>query len=73
MAQVAIRRPPCDLVVMAHAAKLAIDDVGHQHIVAPSAHLEAKFGMADFAAKADSMKPMRKNHRPHALFFCALV
>lgn len=69
----AILRTPGDLVVMAHAAKPAFNDVGHENIVGTSAHLETYLGMAYPAAKADAMEPVRKDHRAHAGFFRPLV
>jgi hypothetical protein len=73
VAQRAILRPPSDLVVMASAAKLSIDDVRHHYIVGASAHLETDFRMAHITFKADAMKPVRKDYRTHPLFFRSLV
>ena len=42
----AVFRSPGDLVVMAFAAKLSIDDIRHQHIAGICAHLEAELGVA---------------------------
>lgn len=73
MTQITIGSAPSNAVVMTHAAKLAIDDVGHQHIIAARAHLEAQLGMANFAAKAYAVEPMREHNGSYALFLRPLV
>jgi hypothetical protein len=73
VAQIAVFRPPRDLVVMARAAKLSIYDICHEHIVGAGAHLEADLGVANRAVVADAMEPVRENHRTHACFFRPFV
>ena len=65
--------PPRDLVIMACPAKLAIYDVCHQYIVCTRAHRETNFRVANIAFEADAVKPVWKDYRPHALFFCPFV
>src|SRR4030065_845167 len=73
MAQIAALRPPGDSVIVAHAAEFAVDDFRHEHIVSAGAHFETEFRMADLAAEADAMKPVREDHRPHAFLLRTLV
>jgi hypothetical protein len=73
MAKIAILGRPGNIVVVASAAKAAIDDVRHGNDVRSGAHLESQFSMTDFATKTDAMKPVGKNHRPHAAFFCLTI
>ena len=58
---------------MALAAILSIDDIRHQHIAGTCAHLEAKLGVAYRAVVADTMEPVREDHRAHTCFFSPFV
>lgn len=69
MAKIAAVGPPGNIVIVAGTAELAIDDVGHGDKIRPDPHLEAKFSVADLAAKADAMEPVGKDHRAHAFLF----
>lgn len=73
MTQVTILRPPSDFVVMAHAAELSFDDVGHEYVVGSRTHFETDFSVTHPAAKTDAMEPVREDHRAHARFFRPLV
>lgn len=73
MAPMAVLRSPCDLVVMARAAKLSIFDIRHMHIVRADAHLEADLGVAYHAVEADAMEPVREDHWAHAGIFRTFV
>src|SRR6185369_2323948 len=66
MAHVAVLDVPRHLAVVACAAELAIDHLDHIDLVAAGLELEAQVGMADLAAIADAVEPVRKDHRPHA-------
>lgn len=73
MAKVASIGCPGDVSIVAGTTELSIHDISHLEIVAPYAHLEAELGMAYLAAKTDTMKPMRKDHRSHPLPFRAPI
>ena len=60
---------PGDLAIVAGAAILAIDNFQHIDIVSARFELETQVGMADLAAKTDTVKPVRENHWPHAGLF----
>lgn len=69
MTQVAAVDTPRDLIVVASAAKAAVDDVGHGDQIAAGAHLKLKLIMADLAAETDAVEPVREDHGAHAILF----
>lgn len=69
MTQVAVFHGPRDGPVVAHTAKTAFHDVVHLHLIGSGAHLEAELEMADLAAEANAMKPVRENNRAHSFLF----
>ena len=67
MTKVATLRRPRDFVVVTGPAETAVNNISHGDDIGPGAHLEAELSMANLAAKADTMKPVRKDDRPHAV------
>ena len=66
VAEVAVLQAPGDLVVVAHAAELALVDIAHRYVVGAGPHLEPKLEMTDLATKADTVEPMWIDYRTHA-------
>ena len=67
MTQVAVLGRPRDLPVMASTAEFTVGNFLHGHIIRPGLHLEAQFTMTNPALVTNTMKPVRKYNRPHAL------
>ena len=72
MAPVAVNGRPSDTPVMAFSAEIPLDDLDHVDIVRSLTHLKDS-GMANFAFKPDSMKPVWKNNRRHSRFFRIMI
>jgi hypothetical protein len=66
VAQIAAFQTPGDLIVVTHPAEFAFVDITHRDLVRARAHLEGKLVMANLATEPYPVKPVRKNHRPHA-------
>lgn len=69
----AVLGAPRDFVVVTPSAEASLDNVHHQDIVGSGTNFKSDFRMANSAAEANSMKPVRKNDWAHASFFGALV
>ena len=65
MAEIAVFKPPRHLVIMTHAAELALGEICHGDIVGAGAHFECELVMAHLATEANAVKPMGKNHWAH--------
>jgi len=66
MAQDAVFHRPGNFAVVACTAVLSFYDLVHVDVIAASLELETEVGMAHFATEANSVEPVRKNHRAHA-------
>lgn len=66
MAHLAIFDGPGDITIVASAAKFAIDDLRHVDPVTAGLEHEAQIGVTNLALKANTVKPMGKDRRPHA-------
>ena len=64
---------PCDIVIVAGSAELAIRYVIHGDVVGAYPHLKAEFVVANTALEANAVKPMWEDHRANAFFLCAPV
>lgn len=73
MAHVAPLYRPGNLSVVTHSTETPLYDRVHRDVIGTCAHLEAKLGMTNLAAKSYPMKPMRINHRPHAILFGRVI
>lgn len=67
MTEIAVFHRPCDLTIVAHATEAAVDNVGHSDVVRSHAHLKTQLVMANLAAKANPVKPVRKYDGTHTL------
>jgi hypothetical protein len=68
MTKITVLDRPGDIAVVAHPAVPASDNVVHGHVIGTRTHFESEFVVTDLAAKANTMKPVWKHHRPHILF-----
>jgi hypothetical protein len=67
MTEMALLYRPGDLPVVAHATVLPIDDFSHIDLIRPGTHFKSKLMMAHFAAKTDTMKPVREDYWAHII------
>ena len=65
MAKIAVFHRPGNFIVMASTAVLPVDNLEHVDFITTCLEFKTQVGMTDFAAKSDSMKPVRKNHGTH--------
>jgi len=68
MAEIAFIHTPGDLVIVAHATILSVNDSPHGNIVGTNPHFKSQLVVTNLAAKTNAVEPMRKNHRTNIVF-----
>jgi len=68
MAEIASVYAPGDLVIVAHATILSVNDLPHGNVVGANPHFKSQLVMTYLAAKTNAVKPMRINYRANIIF-----